>query len=100
MDQATPSSGASQQTDYQRRFAEGRAEASFTLQAVADVVGISKAAVSQFEKGKSSLSLDKFLKACEALNLRTEWVLHGKGKMFDGERPAPQRVQGRPARRL
>lgn len=86
-------------TDYQRRFAQGRAEARMTLQAVADAAGISLQAISQFEKGKSSISLAHFLPACDAMKLRVEWVLKDIGPMFDGARPEPNTRKKRPAKR-
>lgn len=86
-------------TDYQRRFKQARETAGLTLASVAGAVGCSLQAIAQFEKGVSSISLANFLKACEAMKVRTDWVLHGSGKMFDGAPPEPTRERGRPARR-
>jgi transcriptional regulator with XRE-family HTH domain len=87
-------------TDYQKRFKEGRLAAGASLQSVAEAVGISLQAIGQFELGKQSMKIDNFLKACEFLNLRTDYVLHGTGSRFVlGKRPAPTRRGGRPADR-
>ncbi|RPD50042.1 XRE family transcriptional regulator [Hymenobacter sediminis] len=86
-------------TAYQRRFKEGRIAAGASLKAVADEVGVSLQTIGQFELGKQSMKIDNFLKACEALHLRTDWVLHGTGPMFTGARPVPTKRGGRPADR-
>lgn len=82
-------------TEYQRRFKEGRLAAGASLQSVAEAVGISLQAIGQFELGKQSMKIENFLKACEHLQLRTDWVLHGTGARFTGARPKPTKRGGR-----
>lgn len=76
------------------RFAAGRAAAGLTLKQVAAGAGVSFVAVSQFERGVSSMSLAVFLRCCARLHLRTDYVLHGTGPVFIGGRPA----SGKPRR--
>ncbi len=83
--------------DYQRRFHEARLAAGWSLKSVGEALGKTLQYVSQFEQGRNEMTVGQFLKACEALNLRTDWVLHGEGKMFQGAPPTPTRAGGRKA---
>jgi transcriptional regulator with XRE-family HTH domain len=86
-------------TDYQKRFGQGRKEAGLTLQELGDAVGMSPQAVSQFERGKDSISLVNFLAAVAAMGLRVEWVLTGRGRMWEKNPPAKQEPRKRAAAR-
>lgn len=86
-------------TDYQKRFSQVRKEGHFTLKQVADELEVSVPAISQFELGKSSISLVNFLKACEVMGVRTEWVLHGTGRVWTRSKPLAEPVRKRAAAR-
>ena len=89
---------APQPTDYQARFSMARKAAGVSLKSVAESAGVSFQAISQFERGRQSLTISVFLKACEALNLNTSFILHGTGPMFTpGGAPGPTKQAGRPA---
>lgn len=87
------------QKPYQKRLQEAREELLYPLPQLGEAVGMSFQAISQFEKGISSMSLEKFLRLCQVLHLRTEWVLHGRGARFEGGPPVVPRVRHRPAKR-
>jgi len=83
----------------QLRFAYARREVGFPLKKVAEGAGISFQAIAQFEKGQQSLKIEHFVAACDAMHVRVEWVLKGKGEIFDGEKPEPTSRLKRPAHR-
>ncbi|GAA4393508.1 helix-turn-helix transcriptional regulator [Hymenobacter koreensis] len=78
--------------DYRSRLAKGRELAGMTLKDLAEALGVSLQNVSQVERGKQSMTVERLLQTCAVLRLRTEWVLHGTGPMFVGgsvgKRPA------------
>ena len=86
-------------TAYQCRFHEARAVAGASLKDVAVAAGVSIAAVSQFERGLSSMSLPVLLAACAFLGTRAGWVLEGEGRMLAGARRVPTVRGGRRAAR-
>jgi transcriptional regulator with XRE-family HTH domain len=85
---------------YQQRLREGRLLAGWSLKAVAEALGKSLQYVSQFEQGRNEMTVAQFVAACEALSLRSEWVLEGIGPVFvRGAQARPTKKQGRPAKR-
>lgn len=84
---------------YGQRFAEARKLAAASQGAVAAASGVSTQAISQFERGQQSLSLEVFAAACHLLGLRTDWVLYGSGEMYSGKLVRFSRRGGGPARK-
>lgn len=74
---------------WQERLEQGRLAAGWTLKDLAQQLGVSLQNVSQVEKGRQSMTVERLLDTCAALNLRTEWVLHGTGRQFVGSPPTP-----------
>ena len=84
--------------DYQRRLREGRLLAGASLSVVAAAVGLSPQAISQCERGRQRLDVEKLVAVCEALGLNVRWVLTGRGGVWEGPAPTPRKP--RAARRV
>lgn len=68
-----------------KRIREARTDRGLTQTAVAQVLGISRAAISQWESGSSKgLKPENLLRLCRLLNLRPDWVVFGEGAMNAG----------------
>jgi transcriptional regulator with XRE-family HTH domain len=78
------------QPDYVARFKEGRKAAGFSSITLGKEVGLSAQAILQFESGKQQLKLEKFVAACEVMQLDFNWVLRGEGLMFSYTGKAPK----------
>jgi transcriptional regulator with XRE-family HTH domain len=84
--------------EYGARFRQGRKAAKVGPQAICKVLGVSEQTILQFETGKQRLDLERFAAACETVGLNVQWVLFGRGEMFEREPPIPK--GGRPAKRI
>jgi len=63
-----------------QRIKDKRKDLNLTQLQIANFVGVSKASVSQWEKGNSSPSGENLYALSKILKCRTEWLLTGKGK--------------------
>lgn len=54
-----------------------------TQQALGDLINVSKQAVANVESGHSNPSLDFISKLIENLNINSNWLITGKGEMFN-----------------
>lgn len=100
MNETTTAPEINRPAAYQRRFHEARAAAGASLKEVAEAAGVSVAAVSQFERGLSSMSLPVFVAACAFLGVRCGCILEGEGRLFVGARRAVSVRGGRAADRV
>ncbi|RZJ89953.1 MAG: XRE family transcriptional regulator [Hymenobacter sp.] len=76
--------------DYVARFKEGRKAAGFSSLTLGKAIELTPQALLQFESGKQQLKLEKFVAACEAMQLDFNWVLRGEGLMFSYTSKAPR----------
>ena len=59
---------------------------------LADKLGVSQNAVSQYETGARNLSDDLKEKLCEQFGIDLNWLITGRGEMYDGAEPAAKDV--------
>lgn len=67
-----------EQQAYFERVREARKDKKISQQALADMVGLSKSAISMFETGNSALTTDNFIKICAALGIDPGETLTGR----------------------
>jgi len=63
------------------RIREARKSAKLTLQDVADRLGVTVSAVSQWEQNRTSIDLSRAMKLAHALNVSLQWLIEGDGPM-------------------
>lgn len=73
------------------RFRSARDHLGLTQADAAKRVGLSKQAVSEWERGRSSPSLDQVMKILDGSDLSPMWVLTGDGEM-EGGRQSEKRI--------
>lgn len=67
----------------QGRILELRNELGLTLEAFGSRIGITRAAVSNIEKGRSNASDQVVLSICREFKVNEEWLRNGNGEMFE-----------------
>ncbi|WP_257295173.1 helix-turn-helix domain-containing protein [Endozoicomonas sp. YOMI1] len=59
-----------------------RKDKKFSQQALADLIGVSRSALAQWETSMSSPSLDNLRKMAEILEVSFEWLATGRGNQY------------------
>lgn len=60
-----------------------RTEKRLTQQGLADIIQVSKQAVANIESGHNKPSIEFISKLIENLNINSNWLIAGKGSMFN-----------------
>jgi transcriptional regulator with XRE-family HTH domain len=63
------------------RIAQARQHKGLSQQALADQVGVSRVAVTQWESGQTSPAAKRLLELARLLDIRAEWLMTGRGAM-------------------
>ncbi len=74
------------------RLKEGRILRSFDQQDISKGTGISRAMISDFERGIRSMTSEHLFQVSECLNIRPEWLLTGEGAV-SAEGPSLSRIR-------
>lgn len=61
------------------RFRESRKAAGFTQEHLADLCGLTKGAISQYELGHNSVSGESLFKVADGLSVNARWLISGVG---------------------
>lgn len=64
------------------RILRARKEKRFSQQALADLIGVSRSALAQWETEMSSPSLENLRKMADILDISFEWVATGRGNQY------------------
>lgn len=67
----------------QNRINELRNSLGLTLEAFGSKIGITRAAVSNIEKGRSNASDQVILSICREFKVSEQWIRNGTGEMFE-----------------
>ena len=67
----------------QNRINELRNSLGLTLEAFGSQIGITRAAVSNIEKGRSNASDQVVRSICREFKVSEQWIRHGTGEMFE-----------------
>ncbi|MCK5893078.1 MAG: helix-turn-helix transcriptional regulator [Endozoicomonadaceae bacterium] len=64
------------------RLIKSRREKRLSQQALADIIGVSRSALAQWETEMSRPSLDNLRKIAESLSISFEWIATGRGNQY------------------
>ena len=88
-------------TTFAIRFSEARKAAGFTQEYLANLCGLTKGAISQYELGNNSVAGENVFKLADALNVSARWLMTGTGSAtLLNEDPFPVEKVTRIARHL
>lgn len=88
-------------TTFADRLSEARKAAGFTQEYLANLCGLTKGAISQYELGNNSVAGENVFRLADALNISARWLMTGTGSATSlSEDPVPVDKVTRIARHL
>ncbi len=83
-------SGKIEVTTFADRFSEARKAAGFTQEYLANLCGLTKGAISQYELGHNSVAGENVFKLADALHVSARWLMTGAGSVTSlNDEPVP-----------
>lgn len=75
--------------DFKERVFQARKAKGFSQEGLAEVIGVSRQAVSKWETGEAMPDLEKLIALCNALDQNIEYLALGKGSV-PSKKPSPK----------